>query len=368
MRGFIKFIITLAVIAGIVYGGYLFITQTIDTHTYVPIDEDASIDDYVIFEITPGMRTVDVLGRLYEEDLIRNELIAGVLVRFRGWSIIQAGTYQLYAGLSLDDMFDMFQTGDIIIPDTTRFTLPEGLLLVNIANIIEDVFGHDADELMELWSDTDFLEELIDEFWILNEVILDEDIIYPLEGYFYPITYHIPEEEDSPEEITREMLGMTQNRVAGLRSQIGDHDLTFHEILTFAAIIEGETQDNDEKAMVAGVFQNRLDYPMLLQTDVSAQYLWTERQVHVTYEMLEDPSPYNTYLHLGLPPGPMNSPTIHAINAAMSPAEHNYIFFISDMFNCVDGGKHYFETYPEHAAFRIAYLEPSYEAGHSVCE
>jgi len=371
MRGFIKFIITLAVIAGIIYGSYTFIIRTIETHTYVAIDEYASEDDYVILEIIPGMRTAEVLEALYEEGLIRNEMIAGALVRIRGWSIIQAGSYQLYEGLSLEDMFNMFQAGDIIVPDTTRFTLPEGLLLEDIAMILEEVFGHDAGDLMELWADTDFLEELIDEFWFVTEDILDSDIIHPLEGYFYPITYFIPDEEDSPEEITREMLTMTQTRIAGLRSDIGEHDMTFHEILTFASIIEGETQDDSEMESVSGVFYNRmtLDEPMRLETDVSAQYLAPERQIHVTYDMLDVDSPYNTYANLGLPPGPMNSPSINAITAAMNPAEHEYLFFISDMFNCHEGGKHYFRTYPEHAAFRVAYLEPSYaNNGISVCE
>jgi len=370
MRGFIKFIITLAVIAGIIYGSYVFIMNTIETHSYEAIDEYASEDDYVILEIIPGMRTSEVLEVLYEEGLIRNELIAGALVRIRGWSIIQAGSYQLYAGLSLEEMFSMFQTGDIIVPDTTRFTIPEGLLLEGIAGILEEVFGHDAGDLMELWSDDDFLEELIDEFWFVTEDILDSDVIHPLEGYFYPITYFIPDEEDSPEEITRAMLSMTHDRVAALRSDVGEHDMTFHEILTFASIIEGETQDDSEMENVSGVFYNRMvaEPSIPLQTDVSAQYLAPERQVHVTYDMLDVESPYNTYTNEGLPPGPMNSPSINAIRAAMNPAEHEYYFFISDMFNCHEGGKHYFRTYPEHAAFRIAYLEPSYAAGESVCE
>jgi len=376
MRSFIKFIFFLAIIVGSVYGAYWFITYTIDQHTYVAIDEDASPDDYIILEISPGMRTADVIERLYEAELIRNETIAGLLVRVRGWNVIQAGSYQLYAGLSLEEIFTMFQIGDIIVPNTTRFTLPEGLLLASIAgtlvHVFEDVevFDHDVEELMELWADTDFLNELIEEYWFLTDEILDEDIIHPLEGYFYPITYHVAEGEESPEEITRKMLSMTQTRIAGLRTQIADHDMTFHEILTFASIIEGETQDYNEMENVAGVFQNRLEIEggMKLQTDVSAQYLAPERQVHVTYEMLDDDSPYNTYMNFGLPPGPMNSPSINAINAAMNPADHEYFFFISDMFNCHEGGKHYFRTYPEHAAFRIAYLEPSYLAGESVCE
>jgi len=370
MRGFIRFIISLAVIAGVVYGGYLFVLHTINTHTYVAIDADASEDDYIILEIEPGMRATDVIDILYEEELIRNSMIAGLLVRFRGWGSVQAGEYQVYAGLSLEGMFAMFRGGDIVYGERIYIIIPEGELITRIAEIFADALEMDADDLLELWSDEDFLTELIEEYWFLTDEILDSDIIYPLEGYFYPIRHEIPEAfEDDAREVTRAMLDMTEHRLTDVRGQIEDHEMTFHEILTFAAIIEGETQDSDEKAMVAGVFQNRLEYPMLLQTDVSAQYLVPERQVQVTYDMLEYDSPYNTYIHEGLPPGPMNSPSTYAIEAAMNPAEHEYLFFISDMFNCVDGGKHYFTNYDDHLEFRNLYLNPSHENDDvSVCE
>jgi UPF0755 protein len=257
----------------------------------------------------------------------------------------------------------------VVIPNTTRFTIPEGWELEFIATRLADTFGHDADELMELWADTDFLTELIGEFWFLTDEILNPIIIHPLEGYFYPITYFIPEGKESPQELTRAMLEMTQDRFSSVRIQIESHDKSFHELLTFAAIIEAETQDVDEMENVAGVFHNRIMSGWLLQTDVTVQYVSPERSFHVTAEMLQIDSPYNTYLNHGLPPGPVNSPSRDALLAAMNPAEHAYFFFISDMFGCVGepGNKNYFTNYEDHRAFYLEFLRPSYDAGQSVC-
>lgn len=369
-----KFLTTLGIvllIIGIVAGGgYLFVRHTINTHTYRPLDRVATEDDAIVFEIESGMWPAAVVERLYKEGLIRNEWIANQIVRFNSWGAIQAGEYELHQGLSLYEMFALFTEGDAVYGTFVYVIVPEGELMTGIAHRFADALDMDADYLLALWSDVAFLNELIDEYWFLTDEILNADIIYPLEGYIYPIRHEIPQDLEDAREITRAMLNMTGHRLSGQRAHIEDHAMTFHEILTFASIIEAETQDEAEKAMVAGVFQNRLDIGMLLQTDVTVQYLAAERQVHVTYDMLEVDSPFNTYMYLGLPPGPVNSPSIHAIEAAMNPAKHAYIFFISDMFGCVGavGGKHYFTNYDDHRAFRRAHLEPSYAARESLCD
>jgi len=271
-------------------------------------------------------------------------------------------------------MFALFTEGDVVGEGpVVHVIVPEGALLVQIANLVAGAEGLtldiDADYLLALWSDTDFLAELIEAYWFLTDDILNPELYYPLEGYITPIRHEIPEGVEDGRALTVAMLNMTQQRLAGVREQVEAHEMTFHEILSFAAIIEAETQDVDEKSMVAGVFQNRLDIEMLLQTDVTVQYIAAERQTQVTYEMLGIDSPFNTYRHFGLPPGPVNSPSVQAIEAAMEPESHDYIFFISDMFGCVGepGNKNYFTNFEDHLAFYHAHLRPSYDAGYSVC-
>ena len=394
MRGFIKFIITIAVIAGIVYGGYLYALHTINTHTSVAIDANASPEDYVVLEIRSGMRPSDVVDVLYEEDLIRNNTIAGWLVRLRGWGFIegnwnaiQAGEYQVYAGQSLEEMFAMFTAGNIH-DDTEPVTyviIPEGAVLTWIAHLFERELEVDANDLLALWSDADFLTELIEEYWFLTDEILNPELYYPLEGYIYPIRHEIPVsaiEAGDKQAITRAALNMTQHRLAGVHGQIEASEMTFHEILSFAAIIEAETQVPTDMPGVVGVFQNRLDnqegFGRRLETDATIQYLLEERVTQVLWEHLEIDSPFNTYRNPGLPPGPINSPSHHAIAAVLNPMTHGYYFFITDMFGCyieegsdatysAPGKKIFAVTYAEHQANLARYLQPSYNAGHSVC-
>jgi len=386
MRDFIRFIITLAVIAGIVYGGYLFVVHTIYTHTYVAIDEDASEDDYFILEIRSGMRASDVVDILYEEELIRHQIIAGLLVRFRNWGAIQAGEYRVYAGLSLEEMFTMFREGDAHeeIP-VVYVIVPEGALLTWIAHLFGQELEMDSDHFLELWSDVDFLTELIAEYWFLTDEILNPDLYYPLEGYIYPIRHEIPVsavEAGDMHAITRAALDMTERRLSGIRGQIQNSDMTFHEILAFAAIIEAETQEPEDMPGVVGVFQNRLDNPYNfgrhLETDATIQYLLEERVTQVLYVHLEIDSPFNTYRNPGLPPGPINSPSENAIAAVLNPMDHGHYFFITDMFGCyieegsdaeysAPGRKIFAVTYSEHRDNLARYLQPSYNAGHSVC-
>jgi len=387
MRDFIRFIITLAVIAGIVYGGYLFVVHTIYTHTYVAIDEDASEDDYFILEIRSGMRASDVVDILYEEELIRHQIIAGLLVRFRNWGAIQAGEYRIYAGLSLEEMFTMFREGDAHVEEVPVIyvIVPEGAVLTWIAHLFGRELEMDSSYFLELWSDVDFLTELIAEYWFLTDEILNPDLYYPLEGYIYPIRHEIPVsavEALDGRAITRAALDMTERRLVGVRGQIQASDMTFHEILAFAAIIEAETQEPADMPGVVGVFQNRLDNPYgfgrRLETDATIQYLLEERVTQVLYVHLEIDSPFNTYRNPGLPPGPVNSPSEHAIAAVLNPMYHGYYFFITDMFGCYveegsdaayssPGRKIFAVTYSEHRANVTSYLQPSYNAGRSLC-
>lgn len=366
LRAFIRFLITIVVVAAIGFLGIWGVRRFIYTHENVAIDRNATQYDYVEVEIVSGMSAGEVLAILYNEGLIRNETIAGLLVRFNSWGAIQVGEYHVYAGMSLNEMFAMFRGGDVTEMEFIYVIIPEGLRITGIAEIFtvneELELDMDAEELLELWSDTEFLAELIDEYWFLTDDILNPELIHPLEGYIYPIRHEIPVDFEDVREMTRVMLDMSEHRLEVVRAEIEDHDLSIHEILTFASIIEGETQNEYDKVNVAGVFQNRLDIGMLLQTDVSAQYLAPERQELVTYDMLEVDSPFNTYIYLGLPVGPMNSPSINAIRAAMEPASHGYFFFISDMFGCAGevGSKIYAVTHDEHLSNRNRYLNPAH--------
>ena len=339
------------------------------------------------------MRAADVLEVLDEEGLIRNELIAGLLVRFRGWSTIQVGTYRVHAGMSLEEMFELFEEGSFVAVPMTYIIIPEGFTIRFIAErfAAQSEIEVDAQYLLELWSDTAFLNELINEFWFITDEILNPDLYHPLEGYFYPIRHEIPVGLTDPREMTRVMLQMTERRLrdTGLQAEIQASEHTFHEILALAAIVEAETQEVVDMSAVAGVYWNRINRPYyagtqgLLNADPTVVYAYIEaggeHRTVVTNDMTQGTiSPFNTYLNAGSPPGPVNSPSEHAIRAVINPSEHNYFFFMSDMYGChveegsdaeySDPGRKIFAVFLwEHDLNVERYLNPSNYAGRSLC-
>jgi len=370
IKSFIRFLFTLAVIAGIIFGAYVLVIHTIETHSFVAIDEDASPDDLFTMEITSGMRAGEIIEILHEEGLIRHDLIARLLVRLNSWGRVQVGTYHVYAGMSLEEMFKLFEGGDGEYIDVCEANIcviiPEGLEIDQIARLMANHEELDLDisrrRLLELWADPEFLAELIEEYWFLTDEILHPDIIHPLEGYFYPIRHEIPLNIEDARDLTRAMLNMTERMFARTRTQMEEHDWSVHQILTFASIIQGETANIPDMAKIAGVFRNRYDadqYP--LRSCVTVHYFYPgERQTQVTNEMAATPHPFNTYMNPGLPPGPVNSPQRAAINATLQPEEHDYFFFIGDIFNCVDGETMFSRTYPEHNVLVERYLNSGY--------
>ena len=204
--------------------------------------------------------------------------------------------------------------------------------------------------------------------WFLTDDILKEGIRYPLEGYFYPATYSFLDQVYTLDEVTHLILDVTAKKLEPVKSWFDEASLNIHQVFSLASVIEGETQNVEEMPIVAGVFFNRINSGMYLQSDMTVLYALDEHNERVTEAMTKVQSPYNTYVTPGIPIGPVSSPSIEAIKAVLHPDENNYYYFIADMYGCVDGKTHFFETYEEHMKFYRNYLLPSYEAGTNVCQ
>lgn len=381
LRGLVRFLIVLAVIIGLAYGGYRIVIHQIDLRTNVGVNVDANPSETAfLLEIRPGMRSADVISTLYGEGLVRDEFFSGLIIRFHNWGAIQVGEYVVDPTMSLYEMFRIFRGVDNVEgPEVCEINyciiVPEGIQIGTIANIFANELGFLADELMELWADVAFLEELIAEYWFLTDEILNPLLIHPLEGYFYPVRHEIPRNvADNPRTVTRAMLSMTAQMLAPYRNQMENHEMSVHEILALASIVQGETADPDDMRTVAGVFFNRLNRNQNLASCVTVHYVYPIRSHHVTYEMTRFESPFNTYMFGGLPPGPVNSPERRAIRGVLDYDEHNYLYFIGDIFNCVTdedgrtGRTHFFENFEQHQSFAAQHLNPSYAAGYSLCD
>jgi UPF0755 protein len=173
------------------------------------------------------------------------------------------------------------------------------------------------------------------------------------EGYLFPDTYFF-----MPSDTTEAILSVFNNgyhtHISKLQKQIEDSGHTELEILTMASILEKEASKTTDRKMIAGVLWHRIDIGMPLQTDATFPYFLNKNTFQVTLDDLQNNSPYNTYTHKGLPPGPIDNPGLDSITDALTPTKNNYIFFLSD----IQGNFHYATTYAQHMANKAKYLDP----------
>ncbi|MDE5977083.1 MAG: endolytic transglycosylase MltG [Turicibacter sp.] len=363
MRKLIGLLVGISIVIILAVGGYGYYLYE---ETLKPVNvQDESVINYTI---EPGTTTKKINQQLADLGLIKYPKVANLVVRLNNWSHIQAGEYALSPSQTLEEMYQMFESGVVVEPNMVKVTIPEGYDLEYIAAVMSPLVGLMAEDLLKEWNNREYLKTLIDEYWFLTEDILQDGIKYPLEGYIYPITYSFLDEPYTVDELTHELLDMTEYKLNQVRDLFDQSPLSIHQVMALASVVEGETQRVEEMATVAGVFFNRINSGMYLQSDMTVLYALGEHAVRVTEAMTQVNSPYNTYVTQGIPIGPVSSPSLDAVQAVLKPEEHHYIYFIADMFSCVDGTTHFFETYEEHMAFYYDYLLPSYEAGTSVCK
>ncbi len=316
-------------------------------------------DEVVIFQITSGESKTDIIDALDEEGLIKNKLSAYVYLVFHHNLNLQAGEYEISPNMSLKEILNQFHEGKIIVEDNTEdITFVEGRRLVRYAEDIAQITSTTKEEVLEVLSSEEYLNELIEKYWFLSEDILNPEIYYPLEGYLFASTYEIYQESSIKDIIERMLDGM--NAVLNnYKEEIENSQYSIHELLTLASIVEVEGSTSDDRAGVAGVFYNRLKSKMSLGSDATTYYAagveFSDRDLYLSE--INDINAYNTRpvaMAGRLPIGPICSPSKESIDAVLHPEEHDYYFFVADK-----NGKTYFtRTNAEHDA-KIKELQAS---------
>jgi UPF0755 protein len=175
-----------------------------------------------------------------------------------------------------------------------------------------------------------------------------------LEGYLFPDTYRIFKDASAEDIIAKMLTTMDEKITADMKAEIAKQGKTLHEILTLASIIEREVQTPADMKVVAGIFYNRLDAGIALQSDATLSYAFNDKKPAHSLEELTLDSPYNTYKYRGLPPGPIASPGLSAIQAAIEPAQTGYLYFLTDP---ATGVTHFSKTLAEHNKNKQLYLK-----------
>ncbi|WP_031548945.1 endolytic transglycosylase MltG [Salinicoccus luteus] len=302
--------------------------------------------------------------QLEDEGIIRNGTMFEYFLKLNSITNYHAGDYELSPSMDFEQIAKTLETGRIYQEVLHRLTIPEGYAIEQIAEQADEQLPIVGDRFLELMQDEDFINTLIEEYPdMLSEDILSDDIKYPLEGYLYPATYDITEEEPDIEALVRQMLDATRsNSYSVFQSSNGysinfegeSRDLSFHEFLTLSSLVEKEATSLADRSKIASVFLNRMSESpsMPLQTDPTVLYALGEHQERTLFEDLEVEDPYNTYINTGLPPGPIASPGMESIQSTMNPSNTNYYYFLADS----EGNNHFAETFEEHVENREQYI------------
>lgn len=296
---------------------------------------------------------LSISNLLKENNLIRSESFYKIYIKIFKPNNLKAGIYTLNRNMNVKEIVDTLE-GNVKSEEIT-ITIPEGKHIEEVAEIISSKINMSKEDILLYWQNEEVLNSLIDKYWFLTDVIKKEGIRYSLEGYFFPDTYSILK-EGKIEDITYKMLDKMDEVLSKYKEEISNSKFNVHEILTLASIVEHEAILDSDRPMIAGVFINRLDKNMKLQSCATVGYAINEWKLSYDYSDLQTDSPYNTYFYEGLPIGPGNMPGELSIEAVLRPTKHDYYYFLANV-NDKDSKKTYYsKTYSEHRQKCVKYL------------
>jgi UPF0755 protein len=274
-------------------------------------------------QVAEGMSFKAIAGTLQKEGIIRYRGYFEIIGRLQGMSRrTRVGYYGVNTAMSMWEVLDTFRKGRII---EYELVVPEGYNLYQIGWTLSGT---------PLISDPEEFITLVKNKEYVNSLGIEAD---SLEGYLFPDTYYLPKGtklEDIPKKMVQRYKAVFADSYRSRAKELG---FTEHQIITLASIVEKEAKVSTERKLISAVYHNRLKQGMKLQADPTAVYGTKAWITKVTKDDLKRRSPYNTYLHKGLPPGPIANPGQGAILAALYPENVDYLFFVAQ-----GDGSHYF--------------------------
>ncbi|WP_078390890.1 endolytic transglycosylase MltG [Shouchella patagoniensis] len=341
-----------ALVLVVLIGGYTYLSNALK-----PVDSEGDSREVEV-EIPVNTSTSGIAAILEDEGVIRNATIFRYYTRYKNESDFQAGTYTLNSAMETDEIISNLKDGRVMTETALTITVPEGLTLNTLTERLAEFTGSSQEDIFAVIDDTDYVHSLIDEYEMLTEEVLDEEIHHPLEGYLFPASYPFENEQPDIETVVKAMLDQMEVIYQNNKAYIEASDYTFHELLTMGSIIEREAREARDRFEIAGVLHNRLDDDMMLQVDPTVAYAQGEHIYMTTYDDLDVDSPYNTYLYTGLPPGPISTVREQSIVAAADPNETDYLYFYARY----NGEIIYNEDYDQHLEARNTYRHEWEEA------
>ena len=348
LKGFFVTVFVLLVLLGVGgFFGYRYVESALQ-----PVD--ANSKQYVTVQIPEGANLQQIGDTLENSGLVKHGFIFSLYAKYKDYSDLKSGYYNLQKSMSTDDIIKELQKGGTPQPQEValaNLTIPEGYTLDQIAQTVGQLQGDfkeplTADAFLAKVQDETFISQLVAKYPTLLESLPTKEsgVRYRLEGYLFPATYAI-KESTTIESLIDEMVAAMDKNLSAHYTAIKEKNLTVNELLTIASLVEKEGLKTDDRKLIAGVFYNRLNLGMPLQSNIAI--LYAEGKLGQNISLADDAaidttinSPYNDYTNLGLMPGPVDSPSLDAIEASINQTKSDYLYFVAN----VQDGKVYFAT------------------------
>jgi UPF0755 protein len=299
--------------------------------------------DFVEVMIKKGMSVKEIAAELEEKNIVRSAFWFEMYVWYKKeGGYMQAGKYAVDRSLNISEIAQMFSGGQVV-SNEVQATIPEGFTKAQIiARLIESGIA----------SASQMGDEAAADYDVQYKFLATASEKAGLEGFLFPDTYRFDKDVKKEEVVKKFLENFDRKLTPDLREEISRQGKTIFQIVTLASIIQQEAMNEAEMPQISGVFWNRLNKGMLLQSDATVNYITGKSMRQVTLEDIKIKSSYNTYLYAGLPPGPICNPGIGAIRAAIYPQASSYFYFLHP-----PGGPAVFsKTAEEHNRNRAKYL------------
>ena len=354
--GFKAFFISLLIFLGLISAGAYFGYQYVQS-SLQPVD--ASSKQYVTVQIPEGANVQTIGSTLEKSGLIKHGVIFAFYAKYKNYSDLKSGYYNLQKSMSTEDIIHELQKGgtaEAQEPALANLTIPEGYTIDQIAQAVGQLQGDfkeplTADAFLAKVQDENFISQEVAKYPSLLESLPTKEsgARYRLEGYLFPATYSI-KESTTVESLIDEMLAAMDKTLAPHYSTIKSKNLTVNELLTIASLVEKEGAKTEDRKLIAGVFYNRLNLGMPLQSNIAI--LYAQGKLGQKISLADDAgidtsinSPYNVYTNLGLMPGPVDSPSLDAIESSINQTKSENLYFVADV---TDGKVYYASNKEEH--------------------
>ena len=353
LKGFLVTVLVLLILFGA--GGFFGLRYA--ESALQPVDPNSK--QYMTVQIPDGSNVQEIGSTLEKLGVIKNGLVFTLYAKYKNYTVLKSGYYNLQKSMSVEDVIKELQKGGTPEPQEVtlaNLTIPEGYTLEQIAQTVGQLQG----DFKEPLTAEAFLAKVQDENFIAQEVAKypnlleslptkDSGVRYRLEGYLFPATYTI-KESTTVESLIDSMLAAMDKNLSSHYAAIKEKNLTVNELLTIASLVEKEGAKTEDRKLIAGVFYNRLNLGMPLQSNIAI--LYAEGKLGQNISLSDDAaidtsidSPYNDYTKAGLMPGPVDSPSLDAIESSINQTKSEYLYFVA---NVQDGKVYYATTLEEH--------------------